>query len=282
MDEVAWGPGAREGSEVDRSRSAALIARLGGTRPSKVRRLSVTLTGAGFAAVAAAQIVPWARLAAGGQATDPSSDRSGMASSMSIADGQTILQFSYYITMVAMLALCGGAMLASGRSRRVMAGTALGAVGGHLLLLLPLVKVPARFYGFVLDNNFGDGSGPLKVTRDLGMWLGVGGSLLLAVAIALGLLTDRLPAARPGPVDRADTPDGGPMSDHDRPSTYYRMAGETMAPEVPVRPAAAPTRTPSNQFAFEGHTDLPAEPAPGRHDHSMYQRPRQDTDLGTR
>jgi hypothetical protein len=282
MDEVTWGPGTYEGPDVsaDRRRSAVLLARLGGARRSTARRLSFTLLLAGFLAITAGQLLPWARLATPGQITsDVTSDRSDLAREVGIADGQTILQFSYYITLIVMLALCGGAVFASRRTRRVMAGTALGSVAGHLLLLLPMVGRPARLYGYVLDSTFGDNTGnPLKVIRDLGMWLSVGGALLLAVAIGFGLLSERLPATGP-----AEPSDDDRLSDHDRPSSAHRPADDAPPAEVPARRAAAPARTPSNQFAFEGHADLPVEAeSPTHPDHSIYQRPRQDTDLRAR
>lgn len=275
MDEVAWGPGAGAGSDVPRTgtRSAAWLTRLGIDARTRVRRLSLLLLAAGCAMTGGAQLLPWVSLA--------SSTTAAGAGDVSITDAQSILQVDYFLTVALAYTLCGAALFAATRRvRRTLGGAALGAVAAHLVLLLPYVKRPYRLYGGSIDGSrFGDAIG---FHRGAGMALGVLGVAVLGLAVIVALFGDRL--GRPADEDDADRV---------RPSDLYQPTPEpdATAADAPARrwiedvavPATPPGRIPANQFAFEGHADLPTDPDAGtRPDHSMYMRPRLDSDISAR
>jgi hypothetical protein len=251
MDEVRWGPGSNAGRGAGR-RPPGVLAR--GRRrlaervaarvhsPERVgRQIATGLVVVGLVALLASQYFPWMSFKSMATAFTPDDGAIPLpASSTSIVDAGALL-VPYYLCWLVALVMCGACVYASGRWRTHFFGGAIGSLAMVVVILLPIVRTPARL---ITASTLG----VLGYTRDLHLVTHRSSGMVYALIAVLAFGLAGTVAVR------------------------GRVLPAATRPDEPIEHAPPPSHTltvASYEIAEE-----PVAVGPDARDHSLYVRPR--------
>lgn len=212
-DRVEWGGGSGGGAVPGAGRAVRDAAR------ARSQRLAVGCALAGFGALIAAELLPWAvvQLGTPGAEGEAPGGRGRIEVGLDQIGAWPVLV--YHVGWSAIFALTAAALVAGG-ARRVIAAAGIGAAGGQLALLVGLARAIGHGAGTVgggLMIRVGEDDLP-PITYAPGLYCAFAATALVLCALALsGGVPDReLGRGVAGPDDDADSgPTWGRRHDDD-------------------------------------------------------------------